>query len=90
MYTKEQVEEIIKRIIFKDSFGDVHCEAQKVAKELKLDIVVGDKEFQKIRQDLIEEYGYSQDEMDEEGIEGELNLEARSEFRYKYGFEYEE
>ena len=89
MYTKTQVEELIKRIIFKDSFGDVHHEAHKVAKELEMDISVGDKEFQKIRQQIIEEYGYTADEMDDESIEGSVNLEARAEFAFKYGFDYE-
>ncbi|HEX5185273.1 MAG TPA: hypothetical protein VFV86_00145 [Nitrososphaeraceae archaeon] len=37
MFTKEQVEQIVSRIIHQNSFGDVHWEANKVSKEFGLD-----------------------------------------------------
>ena len=54
MYSKEQIEEIIKRIIHKDSFGDVHKEANKVSQELGLNISVGEKEFDQIKKSIID------------------------------------
>lgn len=42
VYTKEEVENIVKRIINQDSFGDVHHEAAKVAKELDMSFMVAE------------------------------------------------
>lgn len=36
LLTKDEVEKLISRIIHQDSFGDVHHEANKVAKEYNM------------------------------------------------------
>lgn len=88
-FSKEFVENLIKEIIHQDSFGDIHFKANEICHELGLNITPGDKEFQKIRQELIEEYGLTDDDMNDESVEGDLNMEAREEFRHKYGFDYD-
>ena len=90
MYTKEQVEDIIKRIINKDSIGDIHVEALKLAKELELNIRVGKREFERIKAEVIKEYGYTEEDLKEDGMTAMIDMETRAEFKYKYNFEYEE
>ncbi len=47
-----------------------------------------DKEFISIKYQLMEEYGYDEEDMDNESIEGEINAEAIDVYFDKFNEEY--
>lgn len=89
IYTKEFIENLIKDIIYKDSYGDVHYAAKQYASKLGMNFTPGDKEFLELKQIEMDRYGYTDEDMDDDSIEDEINRSTKYEFRKKYNMDYE-
>jgi hypothetical protein len=49
---------------------------------------IHEQEYETIRQSIMDEWGYNDDDMDDEEIENEVNREADEQFEEKFGISY--